>query len=97
MVKAKIDVPNNAPIDLWESLVLNDFPAERLRKYRYQNQDAKFNIITDQALIPFFPSLDVATLLQKTGFDEKKIRNVIYKAFREAIIKRAGRGIYLGA
>ena len=41
--------------------------------------------------------LDVATLRQKTGFDEKKIRNVIYKAFREGIIKRAGRGVYLGA
>jgi len=41
--------------------------------------------------------LNVATLRQKTGFDEKKIRNVIYKAFRQGIIKRAGRGIYLGA
>ena len=41
--------------------------------------------------------LDVATLRQKTGFDEKKIRNVIYKAFREGIIKRVGRGVYLGA
>ena len=41
--------------------------------------------------------LNVATLQQKTGFNEKKIRNVIYKAFREGIIKRAGRGIYLGA
>jgi len=41
--------------------------------------------------------LDVATLQQKTGFGEKKIRNVIYKAFRQGIIIRAGRGIYLGA
>ena len=41
--------------------------------------------------------LDVATLGQKTGFDDTKIRNVLYKAFREGIIKRAGRGIYLGA
>ena len=41
--------------------------------------------------------LNVATLRQKTGFDEKKIRNVIYKAFREGIIKRVGRGAYLGA
>jgi uncharacterized Zn finger protein len=41
--------------------------------------------------------VDVATLKQKTGFDEKKIRNVIYRAFREGIIKRAGRGVYLGA
>jgi uncharacterized Zn finger protein len=41
--------------------------------------------------------LDVATLKQKTGFGEKKIRNVIYKAFRQGIIKRVGRGVYLGA
>jgi uncharacterized Zn finger protein len=41
--------------------------------------------------------LDVATLQQKTGFDEKKIRNVIYKAHKEKKIRRAGRGIYMGA
>lgn len=39
--------------------------------------------------------LDVATLRQKTGFDEKKIRNMIYKANKEGKIRRAGRGIYL--
>ncbi|MBW2406998.1 MAG: hypothetical protein JRF17_06490 [Deltaproteobacteria bacterium] len=41
--------------------------------------------------------LNVATLRQKTGFDEKKIRNIIYKANKEGKIRRAGRGIYLGA
>jgi uncharacterized Zn finger protein len=40
--------------------------------------------------------VDVATLRQKTGVDENKIRNVIYKAFKEGIIKRTGRGIYRG-
>jgi uncharacterized Zn finger protein len=40
--------------------------------------------------------IDVATLKQKTGFDEKKIRNMIYKAHKEGIIRRAGRGIYTG-
>lgn len=40
--------------------------------------------------------VDVATLRQKTGVDEKKIRNVIYKTFKEGIIKRTGRGIYRG-
>ena len=40
--------------------------------------------------------VDVATLRQKTGVDEKKIRNVIYKAFKEGIIKRTGRGLYRG-
>jgi uncharacterized Zn finger protein len=41
--------------------------------------------------------LNVATLRQKTGFDEKKIRNMIYKANKEGKTRRAGRGIYLGA
>jgi len=40
--------------------------------------------------------IDVATLVQKTAFDEKKIRNFIYRAHKDGIIKRAGRGIYLG-
>lgn len=40
--------------------------------------------------------VDVAILKHKTGFDEKKIRNVIYKAHKEGIIRRAGRGICLG-
>jgi len=41
--------------------------------------------------------VDVATLKQISGFDEKKIRNMIYKAHKEGKIRRAGRGIYLGA
>jgi uncharacterized Zn finger protein len=41
--------------------------------------------------------VNVATLVQKTGFDETKIRNVIYKAHKEGKIQRAARGIYLGA
>jgi uncharacterized Zn finger protein len=41
--------------------------------------------------------IDVATLVQKTAFDEKKIRNIIFRAHKDGIITRAGRGIYLGA
>ena len=40
--------------------------------------------------------VDVAILKHKTGFDEKKIRNMIYKAYKKGIIRRTGRGIYLG-
>ena len=41
--------------------------------------------------------VDVATLVQKTAFDEKKIRNIMFRAHKDGIITRAGRGIYLGA
>lgn len=38
----------------------------------------------------------VSILKQKTGFHEKKIRNVIYRAYKMGIIRRVGRGVYLG-
>jgi septal ring factor EnvC (AmiA/AmiB activator) len=40
---------------------------------------------------------DVPALMKKTGFDEKKVRNIISRAFSQKKIKRAGRGIYVGA
>jgi hypothetical protein len=34
------------------------------------------------------------TLIKKTGFDDKKIRNIIFKAEKEGKIERVGRGVY---
>ena len=41
--------------------------------------------------------VDVATLRKKTGFDDRKITNILHRAFKEGKIKRVGRGIYMGA
>jgi hypothetical protein len=41
--------------------------------------------------------VDASTLMKKTGFNDKKIRNIIFKAFKEGKIKRVGKGIYVGA
>ncbi len=40
--------------------------------------------------------IDVGTLKIKTGFEDKKIRNILNKAFKDGKIKRAGRGTYVG-
>jgi predicted Rossmann fold nucleotide-binding protein DprA/Smf involved in DNA uptake len=40
--------------------------------------------------------VDMATLMKKTGFDQKKIRNILHRAFKEGKIQRAERGIYIG-
>ena len=40
--------------------------------------------------------IDVVTLKVKTGFEDKKIRNILNKAFKDGKIKRAGRGTYVG-
>ncbi len=41
--------------------------------------------------------VDVPTLKKKTGFNDKKIRNVIFRAAKDGKIKKAARGIYVGA
>jgi len=39
----------------------------------------------------------VPTLKAKTGFEDKKVRNIIFRASKEGKIKKVGRGIYVGA
>lgn len=41
--------------------------------------------------------VDVPMLKSKTGFDDKKVRNIVFRASKEGKIKKIGRGIYVGA
>ena len=41
--------------------------------------------------------IDFAQIQAKTGFDEKKIRNIIFRLNKTAKIKRKSRGVYIGA
>jgi len=41
--------------------------------------------------------VDVATIMNKTGFNEKKIWNILHRTFKAGKIKRVGRGKYVGA
>jgi septal ring factor EnvC (AmiA/AmiB activator) len=41
--------------------------------------------------------VDVPMLIKKTGFEDKKIRNIVFKASKAGEIKRAGRGGYVAA
>ena len=41
--------------------------------------------------------IDIPTLIKKTGFEDKTIRNIVFKASKQGEIKRAGRGIYVAA
>jgi hypothetical protein len=41
--------------------------------------------------------VDVPTLKKKTGFEDKKVRNIIFRTAKEGKIKKVGRGIYIGA
>lgn len=53
---------------------------------------------TDQVLRiikRFKKGVDVPTLKAKTGFDDKKVRNIVFRAAKEGKIKKFGRGIYV--
>ena len=41
--------------------------------------------------------VDVPQLKAKTGFNDKKVRNIVFRASKEGKIKKVGRGIYVGA
>ena len=41
--------------------------------------------------------IDTATLMKKTGFDQKKVRNILHRTFKQGKITRAEKGIYVGA
>ena len=40
--------------------------------------------------------VDTATLMQKTGFNQKKVTNILHRSFKAGKIKRADKGIYVG-
>jgi septal ring factor EnvC (AmiA/AmiB activator) len=65
-------------------------PAKKAKKLT--DTDKVLNIIKRSK-----KGVDVPTLMKKTGFEEKKVRNIISRAFSQKKIKRAGRGSYVGA
>jgi hypothetical protein len=54
---------------------------------------------TDQVLKiinRFKKGVDTATLMKKTGFNQKKVTNILQRSFKAGKIKRADKGIYVG-
>ncbi len=41
--------------------------------------------------------VDTATLIKRTGFDAKKVANIIYKARKRKLIKSSAKGVYVKA
>ena len=40
--------------------------------------------------------IDTATLMKKTGFDQKKVRNILNRTYKQGKITRVEKGIYVG-
>ena len=40
--------------------------------------------------------VDAPTLVKKTGFNQKKVRNILFRTYKQGKIKRLDKGIYTG-
>ncbi len=40
--------------------------------------------------------VDTATLMKKTGFDQKKVRNILHRTYKQGKITRVEKGSYVG-
>ena len=40
--------------------------------------------------------VDTAALVKKTGFNQKKVRNILNRTYKQGKITRVGKGIYVG-
>ena len=41
--------------------------------------------------------IDAATIIAKTGFNKRKVSNIIQRAYKGGKIKRVGKGLYVGS
>jgi hypothetical protein len=74
--------------------------AVAVKKATPRKKAAKKTTSTEQILKIIKRSrkgVNVPTLRAKTGFEDKKVRNIIFRASKEGKIKKVGRGIYVGA
>jgi len=74
-------------------------PAKKTTKAPVKKKAVKVTA-TDQILNIINRSkkgVDTATLIKKTGFDQKKVRNILQRTFKQGKIKRADKGICVGA
>ncbi len=76
--------------------------AKPTRKARAKKAPAKKAKVTDTDRVLNIikrskKGVGVPTLIKKTGFDDKKVRNIINRTLKQGKIKRVGRGVYVRA
>ena len=73
-------------------------PAQKATKAPVKKKATKVSA-TDQVLNIINSSekgVDATTLKKKTGFNDKKIRNIIFRTMKQGKIQSAERGVYVG-
>jgi predicted Rossmann fold nucleotide-binding protein DprA/Smf involved in DNA uptake len=73
----------------------NRAPKTSLSRSAAQNKGKKSGTQTVLDMIKRSQKgIEAGTLIEKTGFEDKKIRNILFKALTDGKIERVGRGVY---
>ena len=75
-------------------------PAKKVVRKKAPAKKARAMTATDKVLGIIKRSkkgVDAPTLMKKTGFEDKKVRNILMRASKQGKIKRVARGIYVAA
>jgi hypothetical protein len=95
--KKKVTVKKSAPK---KKLATRKAAAKKAVKKPTVKKKATAPTATDQVLKIIKRSkkgIDVPTLVKKTGFPDKKVRDIIFRAFVQKKIKRVSMGVYVAA
>ena len=89
--KAKVTKPPKAK-------TVKAIPAKKAPKAPAKKKPVQITA-TDQVLKIINASkkgVNTATLMKKTGFDQKKVRNIVFRTMKQGKITRLDKGIYVG-
>ena len=88
--KAKAKTAKKAPAK--KKVAAKKAPAKKKAAAKLTATDQVVNIIKRSK-----KGVDVPTLIKKTGFGERTVRNILFRTGKQGKIKRTGRGVYVGA
>ena len=93
-----VETSENKPTKASKPKAAKAKPAKKAPKAPAKKTAVKVTA-TDQVLTIINRSkkgVDTATLMKKTGFNQKKVTNILQRTFKAGKIKRADTGIYIG-
>ncbi len=103
LVLKKLDIPTrkdvmelHSRLDKIENLVSKMRPASQTTKSRTRKTGRKKTavVIVHEEIAKHPQGVNFAAIKSTTGYDDKKLRNIIYRLDKIGKIKKIGRGIY---
>lgn len=101
MLLGRLDIPTKKDfyflhdrLDKLEQLLSEKHPASGKKKTRMETEKSSASAVVLNILANHPDGTDFKTIKAATGYDDKKLRNIIFRLDKIKKIKRVSRGIY---